>query len=185
MIEKISRISWNADGWAKPSGRKGKSTNLQTFEARYGYGYEEWLFDMSKTIEAIGDKYHYSFLQPLHLGTDKHIGKSYKIWLYTFTEGRKLLVGSIENAICISKNESERIYKRYREKGWLDEMAKDLKDVNTDPKKFKETDSNILFNIKFRLEDVKIYDSYRVISSNDPNVTTMRFKLLNKKYEFK
>lgn len=186
MIEKISRISWNANGWTKPSGRKGKSINPQTFECSYGFGYEEWLFDESKTMQAIGDKYHYGFLQPLHLKTDRHVGKSYKIWLYTFTEGRKFLVGFINNAICISKSESERIYNRYKEEGWLDEMVKDLKDVNIDPKEFKETDSSSLFNVMFRPgEDVKIYAPYRVIESDDLNVTTARFRLLNKNHEFK
>lgn len=182
MIEKISRISWNANDWTKPSGTGGKSTNPQTFECRNGFGYEEWLFDMSKII---GDGYHYGFLQPLHLSTDRHVNKIYKIWLYTITGNRRFLVGFIENAICISKSESEQIYWKYEKKGWLDEMTKNLEDVNVDPKIFKETDSKSLFNIKFRREDMKVYDPYGVVENGDANIRTMRFRLLNKNYKFK
>lgn len=68
---KISKICWNSEGWKFPSGSKGKSVVSESYETKYGFGHEEWLFDKSRMI----DGYHYAFLQPLNLKTDKHVAK--------------------------------------------------------------------------------------------------------------
>ena len=113
MIEKISKICWNDFNWIKPSGTNGKSPSLNSYENEQGFGHEEWLLDKSKVING----FHYGFLQPLNLVTDRHVGKEYKIWLYTVTGKQKILVGSIDNAYCISKDESEEIFNFYKKNG--------------------------------------------------------------------
>lgn len=55
---RVSRVTFNTEGWMFPSGRNGKSTNAELHEGIYGYGHEEWLFDISKLI----DGYHYGFI---------------------------------------------------------------------------------------------------------------------------
>ena len=67
---KIARICWNNNSWKFPSGLKGKSKDNDAFERKYGFGYEEWLFDKRKIINGK----HYGFLQPLN-GVNKHVGK--------------------------------------------------------------------------------------------------------------
>jgi hypothetical protein len=181
MIEKIAKICWNDYMWSKPSGTNGKSPSASAHENSYGYGHEEWVLDKSRVING----FHYGFLQPLNLKTDRHVGNKYKIWLYSITERQKLLIGCIENAICISQDESKDIYKVYKKKGWLNQMIEELERAGINSKALKNTPDYIYFNIKFKIGSIKLYDEFRKISSKDKNLTTTRYKLLNKVAEFK
>ncbi|WP_276974953.1 hypothetical protein [Flavobacterium filum] len=181
LQEKISKICWNDFHWAKPSGTNGKSPSANSYENARGFGHEEWLLDKSKVI----DGYHYGFLQPLNLKTDRHVGKSYKIWLYSIRADEKVLIGCIEKAICISKEESKEVYKEYTKKGWIKEMISDLEDAGINSTAFKETDPLIFVNVKFAIKDIKRSDEYHIIEKNDKNITTTRYKLLDKVADFK
>jgi hypothetical protein len=181
MEDKISKICWNTEGWKFPSGSKGKSVASSSFEAEYGYGHEEWLFDKSRII----DGHHYAFLQPLNLKSDKHVGKIYNIFLFTITQGIKYFVGKIKNAYCISKDESIDIYKIYKQKGWLKEMVKEIEKAGADPKHFTKTSPNIFFNVKFKFEDVIKQDELAEVSDKDINITTTHYRLLSKSHDFK
>jgi hypothetical protein len=180
MTEKISKICWNDFGWTRPSGTNGKSPSSNSYENAQGYGHEEWLLDKSKII----NNYHYGFLQPLNLKTDRHVGQTYRIWLYTITNKQKFLVGKIENAMCISKQESSETYKTYKQNGWIKEMVKDLEHAGINPTFLKETSSETFFNLKFKINDIKIFDDFPVISNDDVNLTTTRYKLLDKIADF-
>lgn len=182
MIEdKVSKICWNDKGWKFPSGSKGKSSASSSFESNYRYGHEEWLFDKYHII----DNYHYAFLQPLNLKSDKHVGKTYNIYLFTITDGIKYFVGQIKNAVCVSKDESKNIYGIYKKKGWLKEMVKQIERAGADPKTFTETSPEHFFNVKFKFEDVIKHDELNEISNQDLNITTTRYKLLPKSNDFK
>jgi len=178
-MEKIARICWNDNKWSRPSGTNGKSTSKNTFESQYGYGHEEWLLDKSRII----DGYHYGSLQTLSLKTNKHFGKIYNVWLYTISGKQKFLVGRIENAICISKTKSKEIYQKYLRNGWIKEMSEELETAGINSKRFRETPDVDFFNLKFKVRDFKCKDkenSYEKISHNDKNITTTRYRLLNK-----
>ncbi len=180
MKEKISKICWNDFLWIKPSGTNGKSVNASTYENLVGYGHEEWLLDKSKIVKG----YHYGFLQPLNLKTGRHVNNVYKIWLYTISGKQQLLVGFINNAICISKEESNEIFNIYKKNGWIKEMISDLENAGIDPLNLKETPSEIFFNLKFKIKDIKLNDDFKIISPDDENISTTRYKLLNKISDF-
>jgi len=182
VTDKISKICWNSNDWHSPSGSQGKSTSAGAFEAKTGYGHEEWLFDRSRIING----YHYAFLQPLNLKSDKHVGKIYNISLFTITGGIKYFVGKIRNARCISKDESQEIFKIYKRRGWLKEMIGDIDKAGADPKAFKEeTPPALFFNVKFKFEEVIRPDELEEISKEDNNITTHHCVLLSKKDNFK
>jgi hypothetical protein len=181
MEDKISKICWNSEGWKFPSGSQGKSPASDSFEAQYGYGHEEWLFDKSRII----DGYHYAFLQPLNLKSDKHVGKNYNIFLFTIIDGIKYFVGRIQNANCISKEESRDTYKIYKHKGWLKEMAKQIEKAGAYLQPFMGTSPKSFFNVKFKFEDVKRCIEIEEISQKDLNITTTRYKLLPKVKDIK
>lgn len=180
MENKISKICWNSEGWKFPSGSKGKSAASNSFEADSGYGHEEWLFDKARIVNG----YHYAFLQPLNLKSDKHVGKTYNIFLYTITGGTKYFVGQIMNSECISKEESRDIYTIYKRNGWLKEMVKEIEKAGADPTTFAKTPPDIFFNVKFRFEDVIRPEEVEELSTQDINITTTRYKLLPKTTDF-
>lgn len=181
MENKISKICWNSEGWKFPSGSKGKSAASNSFEAEYGYGHEEWLFDKTRMVQG----YHYAFLQPLNLKSDKHVGKTYNLFLYTITDGTKYFVGEIKNAECVSKKESKEIYAIYKKKKWLNEMIKEIEKAGADPKTFAKTSPDIFFNVKFKFENVIRPEEVEELSDKDLNISTTRYKLLSKSTDFK
>jgi hypothetical protein len=159
----------------------GKSPSADAYEKIVGYGHEEWLLDKSKIV----DDFHYGFLQPLNLKTDRHVEKVYKVWLYTITGRQKFLVGYIDHAICISKDESKAIFKIYKQNGWIKEMISDLENAGLNPANLKETPASIFFNVKFKIRYIKLFDDFLKIEKNDKNLTTTRYKLLDKIADFK
>ena len=179
--DKIARICWNTEGWRLPSGPLGKSPDTNSYETKYGYGHEEWLFDRSRVI----DGFHYAFLQPLMVESGMHFGKAYNISLYTINDARKkFYVGDIKNVICISKEEAEKTYRIYEKKGWIKEMVDDIRRVGANPAIFLKNPPKYVFNVKFKFEDVNKLDELEEISKEDINITTNRFKLLSKKKDF-
>lgn len=181
MEDKISKICWNSEGWKFPSGSQGKSNASKSFEAEYGYGHEEWLFDKARIVNG----YHYAFLQPLNLDSDKHVGKNYNIHLYTRTNDLKYYVGKIQSAHCISKGESRDIYKIYKQKGWLKAMAREIENAGASSLPFLKSPPEKFFNVKFKFDDVNRPEELEEIFGGDINISTTRYKLLPKKNDIK
>lgn len=77
--KRVARLTWNERQWTEPSGKTGKSRDRNSHEARYGFGGEEWLFDMTKLVEG----YHYAFLEPINKQPQAFEGKTYEVFLYT------------------------------------------------------------------------------------------------------
>lgn len=177
---KLSKICWNIENWKFPSGSQGKSVSIESYEADAGYGHEEWLFDKSKIVEG----YHYAFLQPLNIKTDKHENEIYNVSLFTINNNNKqYYVGEIRNVECIDTDESIRVYEIYKANGWLDSMNEDVKRVGANFQKFNATPSTVFFNIRFKFKDVIQPDELIEISENDINITTNRYKLLPRKFK--
>lgn len=175
---KLSKICWNTKSWKFPSGSQGKSVSVESYEADSGYGHEEWLFDKSKTV----DGYHYAFLQPLNIKTDKHEKHIYNISLFTINNlNKRYFVGEIRNVECINSEESIRVYNIYKTNGWIEKMREDVERVGANYKKFIETPPKIFFNIRFKFKDVLQSDELIEIAENDVNITTNRYKLLPQK----
>lgn len=180
-INKIVRICWNTKGWKFPSGPLGKSRNPKSYEAKCGYGHEEWLFDKSRII----DGYHYAFLQPLGVKSGKHIGKTYNVSLYAINgSGKRFYVGDIKEVFCISEEEARKTLVFYKKKGWFKEMGEDIERIGANPNIFFKHEPLSFFNVKFRFEDVCMRDELEEISDEDSNLTTSRVVLLNKQTDF-
>jgi hypothetical protein len=177
---KIARITWNTEGWIKPSGPNGKTKN-KSHEADYGYGHEEWLFDTSKVI----DGYHYGFLEPIHKHYQSYIGYTYQISLFTIdgTTKQKYWVGTIDQVDVIPEDEASRIADLYREKGWLNEMINDLKDQKLDADHFLSWISNTpsaFFNVRYKPQELNDFPGELIpVNSDEELIKSSRYTLLN------
>ena len=180
--DKISRITWNTNGWKFPSGSKGKSTAVSSFEYKFKFGFEEWLLNNTREI----DGYHYAFLETLSLKSDKHVNCAYNIHLYSILNPSvKYYVGHIKNVECISKEDSTEIYKTYKKNGWIADMISDINYAGGDSKELKSLPPNKMFNLRFKFKDVSIARELIEISKKDKNITATRMKLLPKSENFK
>lgn len=179
MVEdKIARICWNTNYWQKPSGREGKSKNIKAYEKLTGYGHEEWLLDTEKTVNG----YHYAYLQAIGAHRKKYIGKIFNISLYSINDATKerWWIGEIKNVMITTPQESESIYKTYKQNNWLKEMESQLQEVGADVKDFKGIPKNFFATIKFKPSDLYLLDEPKRFPRNDPAVTSDYYNLKSK-----
>src|SRR5438094_4804532 len=90
----ITRITWNKDGWKRPSG-VGWRFESDTLVARYKFGSEEWL----NRQEWVVDEWRYGFLQGIYRSHRRFAGQTINVGLYTIDPTkRRLYVGLIRRA---------------------------------------------------------------------------------------
>jgi hypothetical protein len=151
---KIARICWNTEEWRTPSGRAGKSTNKAAFEYKFGFGHEEWLFDMTKLING----WHYAFIQPFKGRRSKYIGRTFNISFYSIEGGtrQRWWVGEVTDVDVIDLGESRKVYAEYKNRGWITEMEDQLYRVGANVKKFRRTRAEQFSVIRFRPNNVHL-----------------------------
>jgi len=171
--KRISRLTYNSNGWIMPSGVYGKSKNSISHEARFGYGHEEWLFDTSKLI----DGYHYGFLEPVRKQHQAYEGKYYDVWLYTINGVTKerFFVGEIQDVQVIDKHEASKVKQIYVDNNWMEEMEAQIRASNANNKGFSNWQGIDLFNIKFKPTDLVVNDPIIPISNDNPIINISRY----------
>lgn len=170
---RISKLCWNDNDWVSPTGEQGKSKDPESFEALHGYGHEEWLFDFEKII----DGNHYCMLQTVARGRDSYIPRTFNVELYSHNSTSKSnwWVGSIKEMNVISGNQSKRIHDKYVKKGWKDEMAKQIKEIDGDYRYFLNLKPEDFFNISFKPENTTLYKPQRALVNFDNNIGTYHY----------
>jgi hypothetical protein len=159
IIEKrIARLTWNSNGWVKPSGPEGKSTNKGTHEGKFGYGHEEWLLDTSKLV----DGYHYGFLEPIRKQQQAYVNNSYDVWLYTIDNisKKRFWIGEINKVEVIDNIEAEKIKEIYIQNNWHDEMESQILDCGANADGFSDWHGVDLFNVRFLPTEIKFNSEY-------------------------
>lgn len=178
--EKVARICWNANNWQYPSGKVGKvaSGSSGAYEAKTGYGHEEWLFDVSKLV----DGFHYAYIQAIGQHREKYENEKFNISFYTINSAKKerWWLGEIQNVYVVSANESKAVYSMYKKNGWLKEMLAQLKEVGADVDEFKSIKPEAFCCIKFHPRDMRLLEDPQPFSSGDPAVRSDYYNLKNK-----
>lgn len=181
VSDKIARICWNDNDWKFPSGANGKSKTEGAYERDYGFGHEEWIFNPSRVI----DGYHYSYLQPISTENNIHEGRIYNIHLYAINpRNEKCYVGVIKQAECITQGISSSIQSIYKSNGWLDEMKKEVDNVDGEGNVIAKSDPARFFNVRFKLSNLDIKQEMPLISNNDANTRGLHYVLMDKKGDF-
>lgn len=173
---RFARLTWNTNGWIKPSGREAKSGSKATHENSKGFGHEEWLFDTRQI-----DDYCYGFLEPIHKEHGAYVGKNFRVWLYTIDAGTKqrFWVGEIKKITVISTDKENEIKDVYRQRGWLDQMRMDLVECGLDPNLL-----NLNFNIKFETKDIELQTPLFQIPTDHSITSVSRYVFGNFKPEY-
>jgi len=181
--KRIARLCWNDNGWIMPSGRYGKSINKNTHEAKFGYGHEEWLFDVSKLI----DGYHYGFLEPIRKQQDAYENKVFDTWLYSIdgVTKKRYWIGEINNLEVLNKENAEKVKEVYINRGWFKEMGEQIIASGANTEGFSDWKGVDLFNIKFLPSNIMLNDPYFEISANHEINEQSRYSFAHFKEAFK
>lgn len=180
--KRIARICWNDKDWLFPSGQEGKSKNIDTHEAKHGYGHEEWIFDTGKQI----DSYHYGFLEPIGKQHQAFENKCYDVWLYTINNKTKqrYWIGEIKNLEVIDRTTSEEIKKEYIRKGWFKEMEQQIKRSGANSDGFSNWKGVDLFNVRYLPSNLMVNSPYYELPSDHPVRGLSRYAFAFYKEEF-
>jgi len=176
---KISRITWNTQGWVKPSGRTGKSQNT-SFENKYGFGHEEWLFDGDKVIAG----YKYGFLEPINKYISKYEGRIFDISLYTrdCDANQSYWVTTLKNVEVLTKVESANVLQQYIDNGWYDEMKNDIETQKLDSDQLDiwiQDDPSVLFNVKFTADQLSLIPTELIKITDNNDISSNRYTLMD------
>lgn len=167
-LKEIARICWNTNGWTYPSGRIGKSKIKDSYEYKYGFGHEKWLFDIAKTIKG----YHYGHVQAVASYKEN---QPFDISLVTINDKtrQRYWVGEILDVEPVFNKEAKTILSEYKKKGWYAEMQEQLKDY------IEKIPAGFAFYLRK-------YDILKPVDRNEPNVKTNYYtSLYNLKTIFK
>ncbi|MEX2411735.1 MAG: hypothetical protein WD607_10285 [Candidatus Paceibacterota bacterium] len=180
--KRIARLCWNDNGWVMPSGNYSKSIHEGSHEAKYGYGHEEWLFDISKLI----DSYHYGFLEPVRKQHNAFANNTYDVWLYTIDgeTKKRYWIGEIENIEVIDKETADVVKEEYVKRKWLNEMEEQIKLSGANASGFSNWEAVDLFNVRFHPANVRLNDAYIEIPQNNPIHEQSRYTFTFYKDEF-
>lgn len=121
MLNLMQRICWNTRGWQFPSG----STHEKGFPEEYGFGHEEWNFQVSDVWN--GFVFPYTYLTPQQKILDQNGGK-FNIGFFTRHQERKkwLFLGIHHNAELIADDEYKEIIKSFKDNGVFERRADEL-----------------------------------------------------------
>ena len=168
----FTRLTPNSKNWTKPSGMKGKCTNKNLYEAKNGFGWEEWLLEEYELNKNKPEHVCKGFIQAFN-GKNKN-RKIERLYLYTkvckCTNPEEFVcyyVGYIENikvtnSIARSKSEVEPL----------------LKQVGITHNNF-ECMLPRAYNIKFAVKDVHLCENLFSNSINSLEKGQYRFALYN------
>lgn len=165
MDNKITRICWNSHHWASPSGAEGKSQDKESLELSQGFSHEEWLGEASHHI----DGFKYAFLPAIDTQNNRFQGNKWNIWLYTLKDNRKLCVGYIKRAVCLSQKEAQATLEAYQSEGWLETMQTQLHDLKIESTPLNDSAALSVFNIKFKPKDLTWFKEPKDISHHYAN----------------
>jgi len=183
-VGKYCRICWNTSSWKKPTGEAAEIEAGSDVE-ELGFGLEEWLFNFGWMING----YHYSYLQPIAKYFSKYTGKCLNIVLYTYSPKGPFFIGKIKNCHVISREDAQKALNTYHSKGWIKEMVSQLERLNIDSENIKfvkdPEDPTVLFNIKFKRDDLTFFDPFIQIHKGHKTRLITRYQPLDIEKDFR
>jgi hypothetical protein len=175
--EKLTRISFNSAGWQRPTGDARKYESVNTYNHKYGFGHEDWLFRSEWLI----DGWRYAFIQGVNKSHSKLVNRGQAIDLTLFTiepDKRRRYVAVIRAAECLDDQESQDALAIFKEMGWYKTMRKEIKAVGGDDSALGATQfAKHVLNVRFRQENLNLLRADEFARADDPVVKLRRYQL--------
>jgi hypothetical protein len=176
-MHKLTRIAYNSANWQRPTGEAGKQEVDGTFNHENKFGLEDWLFHAEWQI----DGWRYAFIQGVNKSHAKLIKEALPVDITLFTiqpDKKRRYVAYIEGVECLSVFEAVEAVSQFKERGWYDEMVKDIKSANGNvaalgPTKWVEH----VLNVRFRQENVRFFPPGEFAAADDPVMGFKRYIL--------
>jgi hypothetical protein len=175
--EKVTRISFNSADWQRPTGDARKYESPNTYNYKYGFGHEDWLF----RSEWLVDGWRYAFIQGANKGHSKLVKRGRPIDLTLFTiepNKRRRYVAAIRSVECLDDQQSQDALAIFKKNGWYETMRREIKAVDgIDSALGSARFAKHLLNVRFRQENVTRFPSNDFAKADDPIIKQTRYQL--------
>jgi hypothetical protein len=170
----FARVCWNESNWTRPTGHA-PELETDTYVTYTGFGHEEWLFNYEWMLGG----YKYGFLQPVNKSWSTFQGRTMHVLLYAIgPNGDWRRVGEIGRCEILTEDAARDARRRFERRGWLADLLEHVRAVDGKVSAIKPARS-ILFNVRFRREDARLYDEHeQAIDADDPLRKLRRYTLV-------
>lgn len=179
QMQKLTRISYNSANWQKPTGEARQYEASHTYNHKYGFGHEDWLFRSEWLI----DGWRYAFLQGVNKSRQKMVkaNQPFDITLFTIQpDTRRRFVATIYAAECLDSRQAQDALEAFAQRGWLETMKKEIMDVGGDNSALGAPEwANDILNIRFRQENVRPFFPAMFAAQSDPIQRLNRYQLFD------
>ena len=164
----LTRLCYNTDGWKKPSGVAQAKEVLGSYTRQFGFGHEEWLF----RDEWVIDGWRYAFVQGVNKSRKRLINNAQPFDLHLFSiepKSKRRYVGEITEVECLSDQQAQGTLELFQRNGWFQTMCNEIAELGHNPGNLgHEKYAPFIFNIRFRLDNVTLYDADEYSKLDDP-----------------
>lgn len=175
--EKVTRISFNSAGWRRPTGGAREYESPTTYNYRYGFGHEDWLFRSEWQV----DGWRYAFIQGVNKSHSKLVRRGQPIDLTLFTiepDKRRRYVATIHSVECLDNRQSQDALALFKKNGWYDMMRKEIEAVGGRESALGSARfAKHILNVRFRQENVTVFPPNEFAKAGDPIVKLTRYQL--------
>lgn len=176
-LKKLTRISFNGADWQRPTGDARKYESPGTYNYKYGFGHEDWLFRSEWLI----DGWRYAFIQGVNKSHSILVKRGQAMDLTLFTiepDRRRRYVATIRGMECLDNRQSQDALALFKKKGWYDTMRKKIKAVGGKESALGSARfAKHILNVRFRQENVRLFPSNKFAKTDDPVIKLTRYQL--------
>lgn len=174
LVPYVARVCWNEHGWQRPSGGD-VGEGAGNYRAERGFGHEEWLLDMSRTV----DGWKYGFLQPVNRSKSQVEGQTIDVGLYTKSpKDGWFYVGRIHECEVVRADQYSDVIAAYRDHGWDKDMLAQVRAIGGDEGGLKEDLKSFAFNVRYKPEKLDVYVPLLPIGKEERITTLRRYNLV-------
>ncbi|WP_095049930.1 hypothetical protein [Pseudomonas sp. Irchel s3h9] len=164
----LMRLYYNTDGWKNPSGVAQAKEVKGSYPRQFGFGYGEWLLRDEWDFDGWSD----TFVQEVNKSRKRLLNHEQPFDLHLFSiepKSKRRYVGAITEVECLSDQQAQGTLELFQRNGWFQTMCNEIAELGHNLGNFgHERYAPIIFNIRFRLDNVTLYDAGEYSKLGDP-----------------
>jgi hypothetical protein len=173
----LTRLNYNAGNWQGPTGDARRLESGQSYNRKYGFGLEDWLF---RTEWLIGG-WRYGFFQGANKSYARLVDADapFDVTLFTIDpEKRRRYVATIYEAECLTNSQAEAALQAFKRLGWYDLMQAEIRSTGGDPSAMNSVPlARHILNVRFRQENVRPFPAGTYAEPGDPVLLLKHYQL--------
>lgn len=167
-MDYITRISYNGSRWHQPTGDARKYEQGNSYNKKFGFGHEDWLFRDEWEI----DGWRYAFLQGVNKSLNRlqKVNQPFSVRLFCVEpDRRRRYVADIDGVECLSEAHADEALEAFKKRGWFAQMKREISAVKGDASALGRADyATYILNVRYRLSALRLFPAGTYAPADDP-----------------